>query len=198
MNSPEARQTEIHDTKKPSRTKGFWSLFIVQFQGAFSDNVFKFLVLFLISGSIADAVMESHFPGGQGIPEEIPADIQGEIANRRDPLISVVLAVFSIPFILFSMAGGFLADRFPKPRVVRGTKLMEVGVMTLGTIGLFLQSIPLLIGVLFLMSVQSAFFGPAKYGLLPELLPESLPESRPRVRESALPRVEVAHQSPCG
>ena len=172
MNSPEALQTELNDSKKPSWAKGFWSLIIVQFQGAFSDNVFKFLVLFLISGSIADAVLESHFPGGQGIPQEIPADIQGEIANRRDPLISVVLAVFSIPFILFSMAAGFLADRFPKPRVVRATKLMEVGIMSLGTIGLFLQNIPLLIGVLFLMSVQSAFFGPAKYGLLPELLPE--------------------------
>ena len=172
MNSTEARQTEIRDTDSPSWAKGFWSLFIVQFQGAFSDNVFKFLVVFLISGSMADAVLESHFPGGEGIPEEIPANIQGEIANHRDPLISVVLAVFSIPFILFSMAAGFLADRFPKPRVVRGTKLMEVGIMTLGTIGLFLQNIPFLIGVLFLMSVQSAFFGPAKYGLLPELLPE--------------------------
>ena len=28
--------------------KGFWSLFLTQFQGAFSDNVFKFLVIFLI------------------------------------------------------------------------------------------------------------------------------------------------------
>ncbi len=130
----------------PGWKRGFWSLFVTQFQGAFSDNLFKFLVVFLITGTLAE--------------------------NQRDNFITITLAVFSIPFILFSMAAGFLADRFPKRNVVIGTKGLEVAVMLLGTLGLWLQNIPFLIGVIFLMSVQSTFFSPSKYGLLPEMLPE--------------------------
>lgn len=125
---------------------GFWALFITQFQGAFSDNVFKFLVIFLIT---------STFP-----PEQ------------RDRLVSLALALFAVPFVLFSMAGGFLADRFSKRKVIVGVKIAEVGIMGLGLIGLWLQNVNFLLGVIFLMSVQSAFFGPSKYGSVPELLTE--------------------------
>jgi acyl-[acyl-carrier-protein]-phospholipid O-acyltransferase/long-chain-fatty-acid--[acyl-carrier-protein] ligase len=127
--------------------RGFWPLFAVQFQGAFSDNVFKFLVLFLINRMVPEA--------------------------ERDGYISLVLATFSLPFLLFAMTGGYLADRYQKSLVVRATKVMEVAVMCLGALGLWMQSLPVLFGVVFLTSVQSAFFGPSKYGLLPELLPES-------------------------
>lgn len=127
--------------------RGFWSLFVVQFQGAFSDNVFKFLVLFLVNRLVAE--------------------------SDRDSYISLVLAAFSLPFLLFAMTGGYFADRFHKRSVVIGTKVLEVVVMALGAWGLWMQSLPLLFGVVFLMSVQSAFFGPSKYSLLPEILPES-------------------------
>lgn len=128
----------------PQWKRGFWSLFVVQFQGAFSDNVFKFLVIFIIT---------SAYEG----PE-------------RDNYIAALLAVFSLPFLLFSMAAGYLADRYPKPRIIVCTKLLECAIMIGGTIGLCTLN-PLILGVvLFFMSVQSAFFGPSKYGLLPELL----------------------------
>ena len=126
---------------------GFWPLFAVQFQGAFSDNLFKFLVLFLVGRLLPEAERDSH--------------------------IALVLALFSLPFLLFAMTGGWMADRFRKSAVVRGTKALEAGVMLLGLVGLGLQSLPVLYAVVFLMSVQSAFFGPSKYGLLPELLPPS-------------------------
>lgn len=139
------------ETRSPAHTahsvQGFWFLFATQFQGAFSDNVFKFLAIFLVSDLVAREV--------------------------RDQYISVVLAVFSLPFILFSMAGGYLADRFSKRQVVIATKIAEVAIMTLGTVALVTQNFLFLVVVLFLMSTQSAFFGPSKYGLLPELLPES-------------------------
>jgi acyl-[acyl-carrier-protein]-phospholipid O-acyltransferase/long-chain-fatty-acid--[acyl-carrier-protein] ligase len=142
--------SDIKATSEPAVSqpslRGFWSLFITQFQGAFSDNVFKFLVLFLITSTRP--------------PEE------------RDKLIVVALGMFAMPFILFSMAGGFLADRFPKRSVIVWIKVAEVAVMTLGLIGLWLGSLPFLFAVIFLMSAQSAFFGPSKYGSLPELLPE--------------------------
>jgi acyl-[acyl-carrier-protein]-phospholipid O-acyltransferase/long-chain-fatty-acid--[acyl-carrier-protein] ligase len=138
-------KSEIASDTRPVR--GFWYLFATQFQGALSDNIFKFLVIFLITSTRP--------------PEE------------RDRLISVALALFALPFVLFSMAGGFLADRFPKRSVIRSVKLVEIGIMGLGALGLYLGQLPLLLTVIFLMSAQSAFFGPSKYGSLPELLPGS-------------------------
>jgi acyl-[acyl-carrier-protein]-phospholipid O-acyltransferase / long-chain-fatty-acid--[acyl-carrier-protein] ligase len=127
--------------------RGFWSLFVTQFQGAFSDNAFKFLVTFLIIG----------------------LEMSPEQRNRLVPLVG---ALFALPFILFSMAGGFLADRFSKRSVAIRVKSAEILIMGIAAAGLWLNSIPLLLATVFLMSTQSAFFGPAKYGLLPELLPE--------------------------
>ncbi len=126
---------------------GFWSLFVTQFQGAFSDNLFKWLVVFTV-WTLYSA--------------------EGD----RDFMVLLVGAIFALPFILFSMAGGHLADRYSKRTVTIGTKIAELGTMTLGLIGLALVNIPLLLTVVFLMSTQSAFFGPSKYGLLPEILPK--------------------------
>jgi acyl-[acyl-carrier-protein]-phospholipid O-acyltransferase/long-chain-fatty-acid--[acyl-carrier-protein] ligase len=127
--------------------RGFWCLFVEQFQNAFSDNVLKFLVTFLIVG--------------MGLSEE-----------KRDELVPLVGALFALPFVLFSMAGGFVADRFSKRTVAITVKCVELGIMSLATLGLWLGDIPLMLAAIFLMSTHSAFFGPTKYGLLPELLPE--------------------------
>ena len=130
------------DLKKKS-FKGFLGLFFTQFQGAFNDNAFKFIVIFMVLGKAA--------------------------ADEWAPLIGFV---FALPFILFSAFAGQLATRFSKRRVTVVTKYAEVLIMILATIGLFFKSDVMLIVVVFLLSTQSAFFGPSKYGLLPELLPE--------------------------
>ncbi len=127
--------------------RGFWSLFATQFQGAFSDNVNKFLVLYLIIGT-------------------------GMAAEQRDSLVPLVNGLFALPFILFSMAGGYLADRYSKRSVAVWVKVAEIAIMALAALAFGVNSIPLMLVVVFLMSAQSAFFGPTKYGLMPELLPE--------------------------
>ena len=127
--------------------RGFWSLVVTQFQGAFNDNAYKNLVVFLILGT-------------------------GLAKADRDRLVLVAGALFSVPFILFSMTGGFLADRFSKRTVTIGTKLFEIFVMLLAAAGLAWQNLNLEMAAIFLASTQAAFFGPSKYGLLPELLPE--------------------------
>ena len=126
---------------------GFWSLVVTQFQGAFNDNALKFLVIYL--------VVE------MGLP-----------ARQRDWLVLVVGALFALPFILFSMTGGFLADRFSKRSVTIGTKWMELGVMLFALIALARGNLVMEAAGVFLLSSQAAIFGPSKYGLLPELLPE--------------------------
>ncbi len=127
--------------------RGFWSLLVTQFQGAFSDNVLKNLVVFML----------------------VTMNLRLAEKHRISELVG---ALFSLPFILFSMAGGFLADRLSKRTISVGVKVFEILVMSLALAGLVWESIPVLLGCVFLMGVHSAFFGPSKYGLLPELLPE--------------------------
>jgi MFS family permease len=131
----------------PSATRGFWALIVTQFQGAFSDNALKWLAIFLITQAVTSA-------------------------GERDRLVMIVGGLFAVPFILFSMAGGFLADRFSKRRVILGVKVFEIFVMLLALVSLAGHQLYLTIFCVFLMGVHSAIFGPSKYGLLPELLPE--------------------------
>src|SRR6516162_7426772 len=88
---------------------GFWALIATQFQGAFSDNALKWLVSFL--------VLESSIS-----------------REQRDFLfVLVVPLVFAIPFLVFSVPGGYFADRFSKRNVTVWTKLLEVGTMGVAT-----------------------------------------------------------------
>jgi acyl-[acyl-carrier-protein]-phospholipid O-acyltransferase/long-chain-fatty-acid--[acyl-carrier-protein] ligase len=144
FSSPEPRAKA---TVSPAWRRGFWSLVVTQFQGAFNDNAYKNLVVFIILGT-------------------------GLAKADRDRLVLVAGALFSVPFILFSMTGGFLADRFSKRSVTIGTKLFEICVMVLAAAGLAWQNVNVEMVAIFLASTQAAFFGPSKYGLLPELLPE--------------------------
>jgi acyl-[acyl-carrier-protein]-phospholipid O-acyltransferase/long-chain-fatty-acid--[acyl-carrier-protein] ligase len=127
---------------------GFWSLIFTQFQGAFNDNALKFLVIYLI--------VERNFP-----------------SNVRDLFILLVGALFAIPFILFSLAGGYFADRYSKREVTIGTKYFEIGVGLFATAALAFSNLPMEAAAVFLISTQGALFGPSKYGLLPELVPEN-------------------------
>ena len=144
----DAAQSPPQPVVPPSWQRGFWSLVVTQFQGAFNDNGLKNLVVFTILGMAMKT-----------------AD--------RDRLVLVVGTLFSVPFILFSMTGGFLADRFSKRTVTIWTKFFEIAVMVLAIAGLGWQNLNLEMAAVFLASTQGALFGPSKYGLLPELLPEA-------------------------
>ena len=127
--------------------QSFWSLIVVQFQGAFSGQAYQNLLLYIVVG--------------MGLSQE-----------SRDGLIAAIPLLFSVPFVLFSMAGGFLADRFSKRRVIVLTKIIEIAAMGVAVIALGTNSRPLELAVLFVVATQAALFGPSKYGLLPEVLPE--------------------------
>jgi acyl-[acyl-carrier-protein]-phospholipid O-acyltransferase/long-chain-fatty-acid--[acyl-carrier-protein] ligase len=127
---------------------GFWSLIVTQFQGAFNDNGLKFLVIYLI--------VERNFA-----------------SDVRDRFILLVGALFAIPFILFSLAGGYFADRYSKRTVTISTKLFEIGVGLFAIAALAAGNLPMEAAAVFLISTQGALFGPSKYGLLPELLPDN-------------------------
>src|SRR6266446_261094 len=126
---------------------GFWSLIATQFQGAFNENALKFLVIYLILAVEKDKA-------------------------HRDQLELLVGVLFAAPFILFSLTGGYLADRFSKRSVTIWTKVFEVGVMVFAAAALVGPNLKLALAAIFLVCTQGAFFGPSKYGLLPEVLPQ--------------------------
>src|SRR5467141_2390200 len=125
---------------------GFYSLIATQFQGAFNENALKFLVIYLILAIEKDKA-------------------------QRDQMELLVGVLFAAPFILFSLLGGYLADRFSKRAVTIWTKVFEVGVMLFATAALVGPNLRLALEAIFLVCTQGALFGPSKYGLLPELLP---------------------------
>ncbi len=121
-----------------------------QFQNAFSDNALKQLIILVLLAGATKAKA-------------------GEAAN--DQLVALVTAVFSAPFILFAMLGGWLADRNSKQRMMVYVKTAEMGIMAFAGVALWFESLPLLLGAIFLMGCHSAIFAPSKYGILPEILP---------------------------
>lgn len=126
----------------------FWGLLITQFLGAFNDNVFKFLVMFLCTDR--------------------------KRLNPLDDWQGIAMVAFASPFVLFSGVSGFLGDRFSKSGIIVFSKVLEIIVMSAGLLVFWLVEpsrlqLGLLMGVLFLMGAQSTLFGPAKYGILPEL-----------------------------
>ncbi len=129
--------------------RGFWSLIATQFQGAFNENALKFFVIFL-------------------------ALSKNPTKDQKDLWVLLIGFLFAAPFVLFSMTGGFLADRFSKRFVTIGTKVFEVGVMLFATFAFTRETVAFSFAAVFLASTQAALFGPSKYGLLPELLPPPL------------------------
>jgi acyl-[acyl-carrier-protein]-phospholipid O-acyltransferase / long-chain-fatty-acid--[acyl-carrier-protein] ligase len=140
-------ETETILTRPPSSRRGFWALIITQFQGAFSDNALKQLALFIgISLGMGEA--------------------------EQDRLSSLTMALLTLPFLFFSMLGGALATRFSKRNVILVIKSFEILIMVIATFALARHALGVVLLCVFFMGTHSAFFGPSKYGSLPELLPE--------------------------
>lgn len=131
-------------------------LLIAQFFGAFNDNAWKLMVALLAIRQVTAAV------GPTGSAFEAASQTQATIA----------FVVFNLPLMLFSLVAGVLSDRLSKRTVIMAMKVGEVALMGAGTVALWENPAggwPALI-VLGGMGVHSAFFSPAKYGILPELL----------------------------
>jgi len=123
----------------------FLPFFLTQFLGAFNDNVFKNAMLLLVTFHLVTA-------------------------ERADLVVNLSAALFILPFFLFSAVAGQLSERGEKSSYMQKVKLLEIAIMAAGAAGFLLQNIPLLMFTLFMMGTQSAFFGPAKYSILPQQL----------------------------
>ncbi|MCC9654729.1 MFS transporter [Rhodopirellula halodulae] len=88
-------------------------------------------------------------------------------------LQGIATVVFGLPFVLFGGLAGYLADRYSKRTIIVTSKVAEIVVMGLGLLAFLATPMIGFAGlwiVLFLMGLQSTFFGPGKYGIMPEML----------------------------
>src|SRR6266436_257915 len=145
--SPDMERTMApHTYRDTLKHKGLQPFLWTQFLGAFNDNLFKIVVSMLAVHMVA--------------------------AGRAGRELSIVSAVFILPFLLFSGYAGQLADVYRKRTVLVVTKSLEIVAAGLGLFAFAAGHLNLTYAVLFLIALQATFFSPAKYGILPEILPD--------------------------
>lgn len=121
---------------------------LTQFMGSLNDNIFKYLIVFLLINLLG--------------------------AGESSEILFWVGVVYVAPFLLFSSNAGVLADRFSKQRLLIALKVLEVVIMALGIVAFAYKSQAGLYTLMFLLSLQSALFSPPKYSIIPELVSKGL------------------------
>ena len=130
-------------------SKRFLPLFITQFFGAFNDNLFKNALVIFVTYKIA-----------------------ANDSATSAQLVNLAPGLFVLPTLLFSYLSGQLADKIDRAQVARLVKGAEIVLAIIGSVGLYLNSVPILLLTLFGFGTHSAFFGPVKYAILPQHLRE--------------------------
>ncbi len=128
-------------------SSSFVGLLVTQFLGAANDNILRWLVIGI---------------GKQYVQEESVSWI-----------LALGSAAFVLPYVLLAAPSGYLADRFSKQKVIVICKMVEVAIMLAAVLAIHLGSVSLMMLVVTAMGAQSALFGPAKLGSIPEMLHES-------------------------
>ncbi|MFK3873193.1 MFS transporter [Pseudoalteromonas rhizosphaerae] len=137
----------MQDNKKNQRallkSKRFLPLFVTQFFSALNDNIYKQVVLLLLifqTANVADGAFYANLAAG----------------------------LFILPFFLFSGMAGQIAEKKEKSKLIRTVKLAEIPIMLVGAVAISTQSVWLMLTTVFLTGLQSTFFGPLKYSILPQ------------------------------
>ncbi|MBL7215386.1 MAG: MFS transporter [Phycisphaerae bacterium] len=115
-----------------------------QFLGALNDNVFQGLMIFFLIGILG--------------------------TDKKADINAMAAIIFVVPFLVFTPFAGSLADWFSKRNIIVMTKAAELVIMILGCLVFYFNFAMGIYLMLFLMCTQSAFFGPCKYGIIPELV----------------------------
>ncbi|MDF1879468.1 MFS transporter [Sulfurimonas sp. SAG-AH-194-C20] len=87
-------------------------------------------------------------------------------------LTAVINALILLPFILIFSPSGFLADRFPKNKIMEYSSVFAI-VITLAITYSYYNGLFVVAFIMtFMLALQSAIYGPAKYGYIKELVGE--------------------------
>ncbi len=136
-------------TQRSLASNGFVSLVVTQFFGVINDNLLKQVLSFgLAAAGIWSGMLGE---GGQ----------------------SWVAMALVLPFLLFGAIAGQLADCYSKQLVTVRVKQAEFLIVLVAFAGFYFNNVWLSLFAMFLLGTQSAFFGPAKYGVIPELVDDT-------------------------
>ncbi len=125
--------------------RGFLSLTVAQFFGAANDNLLKVVLSFAVGTGLWYTLL------GEGG-------------------VAYIGLCFTMPFIFLSGYAGQLADRISKQKISYWVKVAEIGITLVAMLGFWQGNLWITMGAMILLAIQSAFFGPAKYGMIPELV----------------------------
>ena len=131
------------------KSRRFLPLFIVQFLGAFNDNLLKTVLVVLIAYGLWD------------IGDWDPA-----------VLVAVAAGLFILPFVLFTPLAGNLSDKYDKAIIIRCIKIVEIGIAIAAIAALFSGNLVFAFVILLCLGAQSSFFSPIKFSILPQHLKE--------------------------
>ncbi len=126
--------------------KDFAALFWAQASGVINDNLIRTALTALIAANILT--------------------VKGHTMN----FVFLILAIYMLPFFIFSVLAGQIGDKYDKAKVTRIIKFTEIFTVLLTSLGFYLKSTQILFSVLFIMGTQSAFFAPIKYALMTQIL----------------------------
>src|ERR1700689_4764734 len=130
-NSPAQRSLTESTMRGLLKNSGFRAFLWTQFLGALNDNLYKTIVSLRAVQVAASAGFD---------------------------YLSIALAVFVLPFLLFSGYSGHLADKVSKRTVMISVKFFEIGVMSIGLAVFFTNRMEWMLMVLFLMALHSPIF----------------------------------------
>ncbi len=85
-------------------------------------------------------------------------------------LTAIVNALILLPFILMFSPSGFLADRFAKSKIMEYSSVFAIVITLFITLSYYNGWFYTAFAMTFLLALQSAIYGPAKYGYIKELV----------------------------
>ena len=130
------------------KSRSFISLLVTQGFGSLNDNIFRWFCVL------------------QGM----------KIESMKASTMSLGLICFTIPYLLLASHSAYVSDRFSKRKTIVACKIAEIVIMAIAVGAMALGGINEMLGIylvfaaVFLMGSQSAMFGPAKFGSIPEIV----------------------------
>lgn len=130
--------------RKNNKFSPFFFLNFSQFCASLNDNLYKYLLLYYL--------------------------FDLENVKSSPAILALCGAIFVIPFILFSLSSGILADRMSKRNVIVFMKILELVTVSILFVSFILENALLGYIGLFILSTEEAIISPSKYGIVPELV----------------------------
>ncbi|MEM6910505.1 MAG: MFS transporter [Verrucomicrobiota bacterium] len=127
--------------------RSLWAVLLVQALNAFNDNFTRFLLI-----------------GVSAIP------VIGLSSGQIETYPNLIGLLLSLPYILLAPVAGWFSDRFSKKTMLMACLWAQVAILALMSLLLFLGQLWWASLCFFLLAIQSAFFNPAKLGILKELV----------------------------